>query len=265
MAAYGLKSADTGTSDEQYRLRYSDYPGTATGPPDPERWIGPPGPMGPVGPAGVPGEPGEDGADSTVPGPPGPKGDKGDTGDVGPAGPAGTGGASIVVSDTPPALVAGGMWFDSIGTQLYIAYDDGTSLQWVVSANTAGGPVGYSQLPPAVQSVPLPFVFSGRPAAGAIANVPMSMAVTIPASLAGTTVFDSTKTTANAIFTLNKISGGVTTALGSVTVTSATNTSAALSGGGGTLAVGDTLQLVAPAVQDATLADLGISLLAART
>ena len=35
-----------------YRLQYSDYPGTAVGPPDPARWVGPPGPMGPPGPVG---------------------------------------------------------------------------------------------------------------------------------------------------------------------------------------------------------------------
>jgi hypothetical protein len=44
-----------------YKLRYSDYPGTDTGPPDPERWVGPPGPPGPSGPAGPPGPPGSDG------------------------------------------------------------------------------------------------------------------------------------------------------------------------------------------------------------
>ena len=32
-----------------YRISYSDYPGTDTGPPDPERWIGPAGPAGPKG------------------------------------------------------------------------------------------------------------------------------------------------------------------------------------------------------------------------
>jgi hypothetical protein len=47
-----------------YKLRYSDYPGTDTGPPDPVRWIGPPGP------------PGQDGQD----------GEKGDTGPIGPPG-----------------------------------------------------------------------------------------------------------------------------------------------------------------------------------
>src|SRR5215472_4029564 len=46
-----------------YKLHFSDYPGTDTGPPDPERWIGPPGPtgatgpIGPVGPQGAPGNP----------------------------------------------------------------------------------------------------------------------------------------------------------------------------------------------------------------
>lgn len=76
-----------------YKLHYTDYPGTDTGPPDPERWIGPQGPLGatgatgpqgPQGPQGVPGTaggppgpPGPPGADSTVPGPPGPVGPPG--------------------------------------------------------------------------------------------------------------------------------------------------------------------------------------------
>lgn len=38
-----------------YRLSYSDYPGTAEGPPDPERWVGPPGPQGIPGPQGATG------------------------------------------------------------------------------------------------------------------------------------------------------------------------------------------------------------------
>ena len=43
-----------------YRLSYSDYITTTSGPPDPAAWVGPPGPQGPPGaqgPQGIPGQP----------------------------------------------------------------------------------------------------------------------------------------------------------------------------------------------------------------
>jgi microcystin-dependent protein len=82
-------------------------------------------------------------------GPPGPQGEKGDTGEtgaegpVGPAGPAGEGGgdgggASVHVGEDPPPVAAiGDLWWDSYGGQLYIFYDDLTSLQWVAATNAA--------------------------------------------------------------------------------------------------------------------------------
>jgi hypothetical protein len=55
---------DLDTGLMTYKLRYSDYPGSA-GPPDPERWVGPPGPPGRPGPEGDPGAPGAPGAPGT--------------------------------------------------------------------------------------------------------------------------------------------------------------------------------------------------------
>ena len=54
-----------------------------------------------------------------------------------------TGGASITVSDTAPANpVAGALWFDSVGGQLYLFYQDLNSSQWVIANNAMVGPAG---------------------------------------------------------------------------------------------------------------------------
>lgn len=283
-----------------YKLAYSDYSTTTEGPPDPERWVGPPGPQGIPGPpgTGAPGPAGPPGADSTVPGPPGA---------TGPAGASGS-------PDTAAQVLAKLITVDGAGSGLDADLLDGkdsTAFGTVTNIATSGtgisgGPITatgtltvswnagavsslsgmslsggtltaapafsaltgaatFAQLPPSVQSVPITFAFAGKPSTGAIANAPIAMAVTVPSALVGATVYCSTKTTANAGFVINRISGGSTiTPIGTVTITSASNVSATLSGAGATMAVGDVLQCVSP-VQDATLSDLGITILCART
>lgn len=50
-----------------------------------------------------------------------------------------SGGATVVISDSAPASpIAGTLWFDSLGTQMYIFESDGNSTQWVPVVNQGG-------------------------------------------------------------------------------------------------------------------------------
>lgn len=112
-------------------------------------------------------------------------------------------------------------------------------------------------------NVPIVFMTSARPAAGAIvANVPVTIPLTVPASLTGTQAYAVAAATNAAVFVLQKQPGNV--ALGTVTFTAGSQTAVTLEGAGGSLAPGDTLQMVAPAVQDATLANFGVTILTQR-
>jgi hypothetical protein len=55
----------------------------------------------------------------------------------------GTGGSTVTTDDTPPTSPADGdMWWDSVGGQLYVWYDDpsGDPGQWVAATNQPGPP-----------------------------------------------------------------------------------------------------------------------------
>jgi hypothetical protein len=218
---------------------------------------GPPGPAGATGPAGPAGAPGAQG-------PPGTPGAGGTVTSVGTSGTGISGGPITVggvltVAWNGPAVNALGSTLSAAGGTLQVVSTPPASFASLTGQAT------YSQLPTEVQQVPISFPFSSKPTAGAVVNVPMAMAVTVPAALAGAVVYDTTLTTASAAFTVNRITAaGVTTALGTVTVTATSHTACTLAGAGGSLAAGDTLQIVAPGTQDATLSDIGITILAAR-
>jgi hypothetical protein len=107
--------------------------------------------------------------------------------------------------------------------------------------------------------LPLSYILSGKPKASAFFNSVIAVPLTIPANFAGTVVYASTRPTANAIFTVVQITGGVNTTVGTITLTPASSpvlsSQAAIS-----LAPGDVLQLHAPSVSDATLSDVGITI-----
>lgn len=125
------------------------------------------------------------------------------------------------------------------------------------------GDIDYSMLPIELQQVPISFPFSGKPLTYSVVNVPIAFAVDVPPGLAGSVVYSATLPTLNPTFTVNRISGDVTTGLGVVVITRTSTTSCILMGPGGSLAVGDVLQILAPP-QDPTLADIGITILTMR-
>ena len=111
-------------------------------------------------------------------------------------------------------------------------------------------------------TLPIAFVFSGVPKAGAMLNVPVTINLAVAANLTGSAYYNATDPVSTApVFTLTVQPGGTTIG----TINKPTGTGAATFSGSGssTLAPGNTLRMTATTV-DATFADVGITILATR-
>jgi len=146
---------------------------------------------------------------------------------------AASGGASITVSDTPPASPSpGDAWFDGVAAQLYIRMDDGTSVQWVPASNQPGpqGPAGTPGT-----SIPLPVAIASggtgqttaAAALAALGGISGNQTITLSGAISGTGMTAITTTLA----TVPIASGG----------TNATTAAAALTNLGAVAKAGDTV------------------------
>jgi len=112
-----------------------------------------------------------------------------------------------------------------------------------------------------VEKIPIAFPVTGKPVAATSVFIPVTIPLTVPAALAGTKAFASVASTGAPVFTVNKLAaGGTSTALGTITATAGSRTNFVMAGAGGSLAIGDVIQVVSPSPQDTTLADVGITL-----
>jgi hypothetical protein len=154
--------------------------------------------QGPAGPQGPPGNDGAPGAAGAA-GPAGPTAISTDAGNLAklgsdqllfvPAEPPTPGSAIVFIGDSPPASpAAGGLWWDSVGGQLYTFYDDGNSKQWVIANNLNN----IEYLPLSGGTLTGPLTLSGN----ATANLnPVSlgqMNAAIPAASSTTPLMDGT-------------------------------------------------------------------------
>lgn len=109
--------------------------------------------------------------------------------------------------------------------------------------------------------------YPGKPpgSSGLMVRLAVTRATRLPAGLTGTIAFSGANaTTSTAIAIQKRTAAGVTTSVGTLTWTSASSAATVSFTSAVDFAAGDFVQLVGPATQDATLADLSVTLVATR-
>lgn len=174
----------------------------------------------------------------------------------------GGGGASVEVGDNPPASPAtGDLWFDTVGSQLYIFDTDQD--QWIITTNTPGGGGGGGPVDLTGSSLQLAFFFPGVPTSATTVIIPIAVAITIPANLAGSVTYLGDTPAANTgNFILYHSSGSGSQGIGTISFN--TNGVPTFGGTGGTIPAGDALLMDSPSTPDTQLSNIGITILATR-
>lgn len=112
-----------------------------------------------------------------------------------------------------------------------------------------------------VSSYSLIQTWDGQPNDGQMRYIPINRGYTVPANFAGSAIHCGTYATVDAPFVIGYIRSGATHTIGSVTLVHAGNFTHTTTQSAVSLQAGDVITVKAPSPQDATLADVGLSLI----
>lgn len=101
---------------------------------------------------------------------------------------------------------------------------------------------------------------TGKPGAADIYNIIVPVALTIPASLTGSAGYSGTNATSSSVFTLSKNG----TSFGTITFSSGSSTGALSAASSTSFSAGDRLTITCPSSQDATLANVALTIYGTR-
>jgi hypothetical protein len=125
--------------------------------------------------------------------------------------------------------------------------------------------ISYSNLPASLKTLPLVYTSAPlQPPAVQVWTIPVVIGFSLPANCTGSAAVCGVPSTASAAFTLGYKRGSSSTTLGTITYAIGQKT-ATFSTTAYTAVVGDIVTLTTPAVQDASLAQVGITVLGTRT
>ena len=131
-----------------------------------------------------------------------------------------------------------------------------------VSANPQWHTLGYPDVPTEIQNSLAQVSIAGQPPSNTKAVIMAIVQNTqVPANFAGSAGYSGTNATATSAFTVSYIHSGSPTTIGTFTFSSAGHTPTLSTQAAVNLVSGDVLIITTPSVIDATLADVGITLL----